>query len=138
MRSSKTPVALWFICDPIQLLDRKHASLERVSGAASLLARKPSPEQIALNRVTFGARDTDIRYVQQIGWNAWVEDQLNPPKGDDPELARYLKAQTLHIEYPAYDFQGLKWPAVKEERPFQYLDVSGREMWRLTREVLFR
>ena len=65
-----------------------------------MLRDRPSTEQIALNRVTFGARDVDIQSVQRTGWEAWVADQLSPPEGDDPVLAQYLKAQTLHIEYP--------------------------------------
>ena len=43
-------------------------------------------ERIALNRVTFGARDVDVALVQQNGWTQWVADQLAPPKGDDPAL----------------------------------------------------
>lgn len=44
----------------------------------------------------------------------------------------------MHIQYPAYDYQGLKWAAVNEDRPFQYLQASGPEMYRITRDALFR
>ncbi len=103
-----------------------------------MLADKPTYEQIALNRVTFGARDLDIQSVQRTGWQAWVEEQLAPPAGDDPALDQYLRSVKLHIEYPAYDYQGIKWDAVKEERPLQYLWTSAAEMWRIGHEVLFR
>ena len=66
-----------------------------------MLPDKPTFEQIALNRVTFGARDRDIQVVQRMGWAAWVDDQLDPPAGDDPALDQYLRSRTLHIEYPA-------------------------------------
>ncbi len=103
-----------------------------------MLPTMPSFEQIALNRVTFGARDLDVRDVQRTGWPAWVGDQLNPPPGDDPALAQYLKDQTLHIEYEARDYLNMVWPAVKEDRPLQYLFISGPAMWKLGNEKLFR
>ena len=62
-----------------------------------MLAPEPTFERIALNRVTFGARDVDEAYVQSIGWDAYVEEQLNPPSGDDDALAAHLAAQTMHI-----------------------------------------
>lgn len=44
-----------------------------------MLLAEPSFERVALNRVTFGARDVDEAYVQSIGWDAYVEEQLTPP-----------------------------------------------------------
>ena len=103
-----------------------------------MLADKPSFEQIALNRVTFGARDLDIQAVQRSGWQAWVEDQLNPPAGDDAALDQYLRSRTLHIEYEAYASQFQNWGAVKEDRPLQYLWTSAKDLWHLSRDVLFK
>src|SRR5262245_55780859 len=103
-----------------------------------MLPSQPSFEQIALNRTTFGARDRDIQSVQQTGWAAWVEDQLKPPAGDDPALDAYLRSRKLYIQYDAYDSMNLKWPAVNEQRPLQYLWMSAKELWRTSREVLNR
>ena len=64
-----------------------------------MLTAEPSFESIALNRITFGARDVDEAYVQSIGWDAYVEQQLNPPLCDDDGLAAHLASQTMHIEY---------------------------------------
>ena len=102
-----------------------------------MLPSQTTPERIALNRVTFGARDLDVREVQQIGWTAWVEQQLDPPAGDDPALAQYLSQQTMHIEYPAYSntMPDYSWPAVKEDRPFQYLRLSNAQLWAKSRDV---
>ena len=102
-----------------------------------MLPDSPSFERIALNRTTFGARSADVTYVQQTGWAAWVDDQLNPPAGDDAALAQYLAAQILHIEYPAYtNAAGTTFPAVKEDRPLQYLQMSGAQMWRTVATTL--
>ena len=65
-----------------------------------MLPSKPSWEQIALGRVTFGARDRDIDEVKRIGWRAWVEEQLAPPVGDDPALDAYLRAMLTSQPLP--------------------------------------
>lgn len=101
-----------------------------------MLPTAPSFELIALNRVTFGARDRDIAAVQQNGFAAWVEDQLRPPVGDAAALDTYLRSRKLYIQYDAYESMNLKWPAVNEQRPLQYLWTSAKELWRLNREVL--
>src|SRR4051812_20918807 len=36
-----------------------------------------------LNRLTFGARSADVERVQQMGLNAWIDQQLHPSKIDD-------------------------------------------------------
>ena len=46
------------------------------------LPKAPTFERIALNRVTFGARLSDIEQLKKTGWKAWVEQQLNPPPGE--------------------------------------------------------
>ncbi len=58
--------------------------------AAQLTARAATavPEDAAtithvLNRLTFGARPADVERVQQIGLNAWIDQQLHPSKIDD-------------------------------------------------------
>jgi hypothetical protein len=45
----------------------------------TILPTASSFERLALNRATFGARAVDEAYVQQIGWEAWVNEQLTPP-----------------------------------------------------------
>jgi uncharacterized protein (DUF1800 family) len=96
---------------------------------------QPSPERIALNRVTFGAREQDVALVRQQGWAAWVEGQLAPPAGDDPDLDRYLRAQIMHIQYDAYDDNQLNWhwKAVNEDRPLRYLTMSAEDIWKSAR-----
>ena len=66
-----------------------------------MLPTTPSYERLALNRATFGARTVDEAYAQQIGWDAWVNEQLSAPPGDDPEVAGLIANATLKIAYSA-------------------------------------
>jgi len=98
------------------------------------LPLEPSWERKALNRTTFGCRDVDEHYVQQVGWQTWVEEQLDPPSGDDTELAQHIAAQAMHIEYEASDPEQLDddaegWEAVDEWRPLNYLNMSEQELY---------
>ena len=97
-----------------------------------MLPAKPDLYRVALNRVTFGARDTDVAAVTASGWTAWVDDQLHPPEGDDPQLAAFLKTQAMHIEYAAADPAKTPkgtWAAVKEERPLNYINADIPTLW---------
>ncbi len=98
-----------------------------------MLPSQPSFERRALNRVTFGASDADERYVQGIGWARWVSEQLAAPAGDDATIASFLANQTMHIEYNASsgDNADQFWPAVKEDRPLNYLKASTQDLWSL-------
>ncbi|MCB2106171.1 MAG: DUF1800 domain-containing protein, partial [Rhodobacteraceae bacterium] len=87
-----------------------------------------SPIRIALNRVTFGARDIDVAKAESMGWENWVEDQLNPPAGDDPALAGLLNGATLKIAYSARDTETQSWPAVNEERPLTTLSMNSADL----------
>lgn len=94
-----------------------------------MLPTTPSFERLALNRATFGARSADEAYVQQIGWAAWVEDQLSPPAGDDPALAVYIANSTMNIKYAAKDNAFGGWDAVNEDRPLTALNASPLSLW---------
>lgn len=94
-----------------------------------MLSSNPSFERLALNRATFGARVADESYVQQIGWEAWVSEQLSPPNGDDPELANYFSSATMNIKYGAKDNAFGGWDAVNEDRPLTALTASPLSLW---------
>ena len=98
----------------------------------------PSFERIALNRVTFGARNTDVALALRDGWPAWVSDQLAPPRGDDPDLDRYLRSLTVPIQYDAYDNDQLNYhnKATDEPaRPLRTLFASSQDTWKLLRAI---
>jgi uncharacterized protein (DUF1800 family) len=94
-----------------------------------MLTAEPSFESIALNRITFGARDVDEAYVQSIGWDAYVEQQLNPPLGDDDGLAAHLASQTMHIEYRGEETPQGGWDDVDEDRPLNYLNADTETLF---------
>lgn len=96
-----------------------------------MLAAEPSFERIALSRVTFGARDVDEAYVQSVGWDAYVEEQLNPPEGDDPALAAHLAAQTMQITYRGEETPQGGWPDVDEDRPLNYLNADTETLFNI-------
>ncbi|MSO73122.1 MAG: DUF1800 domain-containing protein [Rhodospirillaceae bacterium] len=97
-----------------------------------MLPASPSFEHNALSRVTFGARDVEVAQVQQTGWSAWVDDQLNPP-AEEEVITAYLKARSMHIKYavqlPAGNSPG--WPAVDERRGLNYLFSDLASIWRM-------
>jgi uncharacterized protein (DUF1800 family) len=90
-------------------------------------------EHRALGRVTFGARDAEVAAVRQSGWPPWVEEQLNPPPGDEARIDEHLRARSLHIAYavqlPAGKSPG--WPAVDERRPLRYLHTDLAAIWEM-------
>ncbi|TAL04022.1 MAG: DUF1800 domain-containing protein [Rhodospirillaceae bacterium] len=99
----------------------------------------PGFERRALNRVTFGARSEDVEHVKHIGWTAWVDEQLNPPVGDDPALAARLQAQTMRLKYLGQaqtdDMPG--WPDMDQVRPLRYLTADVPTLWDMTRKVQY-
>ena len=98
-----------------------------------MLTVTPSFERAALNRVTFGARSTDVDCVAKVGWPTCVNEQLRPPIGDEEAVASQLKSRRMRIAYayqgPAGDSPG--WPAVDERRHFEYLHADVPTLWEM-------
>lgn len=99
-----------------------------------MLPAQPSFERLALNRATFGARAADEAYVQQIGWEAWVADQLTPPPGDDPAVADLIANATLNIKYSAKDNKHGGWEALNEDRPLSALNAAPLDLWNIYKQ----
>jgi len=97
----------------------------------------PTQYRIALNRVTFGARDRDETNLNFNGWDVWVDNQLNAPPGDDPDLAAHIAAQTMLIRYAAGDPSRPRetWPAVDEMRPLNYINYTPAQLWEIHRNA---
>jgi uncharacterized protein (DUF1800 family) len=96
-----------------------------------MLPTVADPLRIALNRLTFGARDLDVLYVNQIGLTAWLAEQFAAPQGDDPDLAAHLSTTTMRIAYAASDPANTRasWPAVDEFRTLAYIDADIPTLW---------
>lgn len=99
-----------------------------------MLPAQPSFERLALNRATFGARAADEAYAQQIGWEAWVAEQLSPPSGDDETLASLIETATLHIKYGAKENKFGGWDAVNEDRPLSALNAAPLDLWNIYKQ----
>lgn len=79
-----------------------------------------------VNRLGYGLRADDYASVMHQGVEGWLDEQLAPPAGDDPETEARLKKVTLHIKYDAAEN---KWPAVDEMRPLVSLRTPLDELW---------
>jgi uncharacterized protein (DUF1800 family) len=102
--------------------------LARSTSAQAVGASGPSLERVALNRLTFGATAADEALLKDLGLDGWLTRELAKPLIDDALAERISKA-TLHIEYEAdKDDQGHTWAALKEDRPYKYLEAGGETM----------
>ena len=104
--------------------------------AASLLAglrplnAAPAPDDLWLNRLTFGATAESRARIAELGHQAWLEEQLALPPSD-PALAARLGALRLRITYPeGTDGEG-SWPAMDETRPLSSLTAPPESLLRL-------
>jgi uncharacterized protein (DUF1800 family) len=102
------------------------------SPSQSVIATPPTEtppiEIIALNRMGFGPRPGDLERVQQLGFAAYVDEQLNPQEDEDAIVHERIAAATLPIQYEA----AKNFPAIKEDRPLKTLGEPLAQLWRLT------
>jgi uncharacterized protein (DUF1800 family) len=83
-----------------------------------------------LGRLGTGIGPNEAAAFNLIGYSAWLDQQLNPPKGDDPETAVRLAKAALHIKYDAGDSaKDQQWTAVDEVRPLKLLDQPIDQLW---------
>lgn len=82
---------------------------------------------LVLSRFGNGPSFADLNHFPSLGLSAWLEEQLSPPQGDDPEVKKHLAAARLPIKYNGTD----KWPAVDETRPLVWLDKPIEAIWSL-------
>lgn len=85
-----------------------------------------TPEAIALARLTFGPRPGDLDKLRASGLKVWLDQQLNPPTGDDPSTLQALADCRLPIEYTVNS------KTVSENRPLQNLNRDQASLWKLT------
>jgi uncharacterized protein (DUF1800 family) len=85
----------------------------------------PPPELIALNRMGYGPRPGDIARVRTMGLDAYIEEQLSPPAGDDAACAAKVAAVRLRI---AHDGGGPVGPR-NEAAPLGFLGSTPTELW---------
>lgn len=73
------------------------------------------------NRLGYGPRAEDYKSLLALGAKGWLDEQLNPPAGDDPAVAERLAKTQLRIKYDAVD----------QMRPLSSLTQSPEDLWPL-------
>jgi uncharacterized protein (DUF1800 family) len=93
------------------------------------MAKIPPPDPafigLALNRLGHGARPVDFVTFAQLGFDGWLDQQLSPPAGDDPETARRMATTTLKIHYTPKTMGSV----IDEMRPLAAIDAPIETMW---------
>jgi len=90
-----------------------------------------------LSRLCYAPHTEDVVEAGRAGLQAWLDRQLNPQAGSDPDLDRRLRTFKLQIKYAAGDGKPApngvtrNWPAADEMRPFQYLNAPIDAAWAL-------
>ena len=82
-----------------------------------------------INRLGYGPRAEEYDNLVILGTGGWLDEQLNPPAGDDPAVTARLNKTLLRIKYDANDKD--KTPAMDEMRPLSSLIKSQEELWPL-------
>lgn len=77
-----------------------------------------------LNKITYGQTPQDQKQIEQLGYQKYVEEQLNPDEADYPDVSQRLATLKIHVEY---NEQGKK---VNEHRLIQHLNKNGVALWR--------
>jgi uncharacterized protein (DUF1800 family) len=116
--------------------------VERASSAAFRAQAQATPssappiELIALNRMAYGPRPGDVARVQQMGFAAYVDEQLNPNDADDALCNQKIADARLRIQYNA----GMGYPAVDEMRPLRTIIENWglAQLWSLTRNPAYQ
>jgi uncharacterized protein (DUF1800 family) len=88
--------------------------------------------EFVLGRLGTGAGPNEAAVFDRSGYAAWLDQQLNPPKGDDSATAQRLAKAALRIKYDAGDAtKDQQWAAVDEMRPLKLLDQPIDQNWSL-------
>lgn len=87
-----------------------------------------------LSRIAYGFHSQEIEKFNSMGWEAYLEEQLNPDENTDTVLNQKIREAKLKIEYEER-FKG-KMMKVNEERLLSYLDAPLEKLWALQKEQM--
>jgi uncharacterized protein (DUF1800 family) len=88
-----------------------------------------------LNRLGYGPRAGEVAAFARQGLARWLDEQLNPPKGDEPLIVEALARARLRIKYAAGNpDKNQPWAAIDEMRPLSALDQPIEKLWPLIAE----
>jgi uncharacterized protein (DUF1800 family) len=83
---------------------------------------QPTPEVILLHKIGYGHSTQSLQYIQKVGIEKYIAEQLKPT-AQDPAAEQALQKASLEIQY---NHKGTK---VKETRPLENLDKKISELW---------
>ncbi|PUE33089.1 hypothetical protein B9Z35_06095 [Limnohabitans sp. Jir61] len=84
-----------------------------------------------LERITFGANQSEVQDFSRLGPSRWIQKQLNPTR-DDPSLGSALDKAVLRISYSASTASAPEFEALNENRSLSLLNQSTEQLWPLT------
>jgi len=98
-------------------------------------AANPLSPVNVLNRLGYGPRTGEAAAFARQGLARWLDQQLRPPQGDEPEVVEALARARLRIKYAAGDpSKNQSWAAVDEMRPLSTLGQPIETLWPLIAE----
>jgi uncharacterized protein (DUF1800 family) len=77
------------------------APTTQTSTAATAPLRQPALDWLAANRLMFGPRPGDLAHIDQVGIDAFIEEQLAAAPANDADLTRRLQALTTLNQSPS-------------------------------------
>lgn len=84
--------------------------------------------RLFLNRLTFGASPSELARFDALTLEGWLDAQFAMPVEDQALLERLGTAELL-IEYEeGATGQGAKWSALREMRPYSYLNADPKSL----------
>ena len=82
---------------------------------------------LRLDRLTYGAKQSDVEFFEKSGKKQWLAEQLHPPLAIEPDIQRRLDQTVLRISYGKSD----DYAAVNENRPLTLLNKPLEDLWKL-------
>ncbi|MFT7611491.1 MAG: hypothetical protein ACI9J3_000436 [Parvicellaceae bacterium] len=74
-----------------------------------------------LNRVSYGVTEESLKELDSIGWESWVDKQLNP-KDEDPKVDSRVKNFKMAID----------WEGRNKRVGFERYYETAEKLWQIT------
>ena len=82
-------------------------------------------EALLLQRIAYGIKPNELARLKEIGFEAYIDEQLSPVDAEDAELLKVLKSYKVEAEFKKNGRQ------VKETWGLDYLNADNKKLWTL-------
>ena len=119
------------------MLSRRDFHATLVAGLANLslprlaFSATPTPSDLWLNRLTFGATPASRADFDRLGVSAWLQDQLSRPTIDAALQTRLTDARLRIVYDDGSDENANSWTATDDLRPLSALTTDPADLTRL-------